>query len=360
MDQSAPRPVIRTASAGDAPRTGPTFDRWTRPTGTIPGRPPPHFQPRPAQRQKPTRPTQVCWLRGTSPEGQIFEIVRAPDRPGVMTPLRGALGPEQATTVARALTRRGWTDVRIIRRRLDDPTPPIESTTEPSAAAASVDDEPLVSRFIQVGQRRLQITEVPPSPGVATARRGARLAASGDWAGARVVLREATEFPDAGPAVWRSLGVAQGRCGDWRFARRALEQAVGLGDEHAGTLLGEVHQIETLVRTAQRRAWDATIHRQLGLLLMAWERGDDALHHFERAVSLAPTDLAARMALGLELLCRGRWTDAVENYGIAKSLASDPEQLEAAEQGLAMASDGRMPDGPRTGPDIWEELLAAG
>ena len=214
---------------------------------------------------------------------------------------------------------------------------------------------------MRLGRERLLATEVPPPPAVAAARRGLRLAAQGDWSGAREALRAATERHQAAPEVWRALGVAQGRCGDWRHARRALERALELGDGESSRLLDEIHQIETLQRATQRRAWDAAAHRQLGLLLMAWERGDEALEHLERAVQLAPKDAAARLALGLELLCRSRWADALEVYTAALELDPDEEQRAAAEEGLALARAGRLPDPPaQASRDVWQDLLAAG
>src|SRR5207248_4019751 len=116
------------------------------------------------------------------------------------------------------------------------------------------------------------------------------------------------------------LGIAQGRCGEWKYARRALEHALEMDDQPARQLLGEVHRIESLLRAVGKRAWDADAHRQLGLLLMSWERGDEALRHLERAVQLAPRDLPSRMALGLELLCRTRWADAIDCYESALEL----------------------------------------
>jgi Flp pilus assembly protein TadD len=300
------------------------------------------------------RPTLVCWLRATAADGLRYDLTRAPERPGQAVPLRGALGPEQAIGLAGLLGRKGWTDVQIIRRRLDGPEPP----AAPTADAAG---EPLQQRLVRLGRDRLLATEIPPPPAVAVARRGLRLAADGDWSGARDALRDAAEQPEAPATVWRSLGIANGRCGDWRYARRALERAIELGDPESKRLLDEVHQIETLTRATSKRAWDPSAHRQLGLLLMAWERGDEALYHLERAVQLAPQDLPARMALGLELLCRGQWAAAAATYAAALELASDDNQRAAAEEGLALAKAGKMPDSPDNAPaDVWQDLLAAG
>ena len=338
--------------------------RWTRPRGAFPGHGPLHNAPAeppvptgapaPPRRTKPTRPTLVCWLQATSPDGVQLDLSRAPDRPGVMTPLRGAFGPTQAMQVAGLLERRGWRDVRIIRRRIDD--------SRPLAEHERIDPElPLRTREVRLGRQRLFGTEVPPIPSVAAARKGARLAQSGDWPAARDALRAAVEIGGASAAVWRSLGIAQGRCGEWKYARRALEQALTLGDEPTAQLLGEVHKIESLLRAVGKRAWDAEAHRQLGLLLMSWERGDEALRHLERAVQLAPADLPSRMALGLELLCRGRWADAVACYEAALGLAGDDAAREAAEQGLALARASKLPESPSEGgDDVWVELLAAG
>jgi len=338
--------------------------RWTRPRAAFPGhgplrnatpaRPAPARPPAQPQRTKPTKPTLVCWLQATAPDGTRFDLSRSPDRPGVMTPLRGAFGPTQAMQVAGLLERRGWRDVRIIRRRLND--------TRPLAEHERIDPElPLRTREVRLGRQRLLGTEVPPPPCVAAARKGVRLAQSGDWPAARDLLRAAVEAGGASAAVWRSLGIAQGRCGEWRYARRALEQAQVMGDGAAAQLLGEVHRIESLLRAVVKRAWDADAHRQLGLLLMSWERGDEALRHLERAVQLAPRDLPSRMALGLELLCRSRWTDAAACYEAALDLAGDDAAREAAEQGLALARAGKLPEAPtQAGEDVWVELLAAG
>lgn len=346
------------ARQGQIPGYGSPWER--RPPGPAPrpvparfaGPPPVRF--RPAPRPKRTRPTLVCWLRATAADGVRFDLRRAPDAPGVMTPLRGAFGPEQAITVAGLLGRRGWRDVQVIRRRLDDPTPPVDMDGTPP------EPEILQTRFVRLNGQRLLATEVAPPPAIQAARRGALLASNGDWTGARDALREAVSHASATPAVWRSLGIAQGRCGEWRYARRALEQAITLGDEPAIALLAEVQRIEQFTRATQRRAWDASAHRQLGLLLMAWERGDEALYHLERAAALAPRDIAAHMALGLEMLCRSRWDDAAAVYSTALTLATDDEQRVAAEEGLALARAGRLPDQPTTTADVWEELLVAG
>jgi Flp pilus assembly protein TadD len=294
----------------------------------------------------------VCWLQATAPDDVRFDLSRQPDRPGPMTPLRGAFGPTQAMTLAGLLERRGWRDVRIIRRRLNDPRPLREhETIDP--------DLPLRTRPVRLGKVQLLGTEVPPTASVAAARRGARLAQNGDWPAAREALRAAVEADPTSPTLWRSYGTVLGRCGEWRFCRRALERAIELGDEASRQLLGEVRQIESLARVTQRRAWDAGSHRQLGLLLMSWERGDEALTHLERAVQLAPRDLTCRMALGLELLCRTRWADAAACYTAALDLAGD-ESRAAAEQGLALAQAGRLPEMETGGDDVWAELLAAG
>jgi hypothetical protein len=351
----------------DERQASPGAGRWTRPRGPFPGHgtlhprppaPPPVFTPR---RPKPTQPTMVCWLQATAPDGLRFDLSRLPDRPGVMTPMRGAFGPTQAMTLAGLLERRGWRDVRIIRRRLTD--------TRPLREHEEVDPElPLRTRRVRLGHQQLLATEVPPTPSVAAARRGARLAQNGDWPAAREALRVAVEADGSSPGLWRSYGIALGRCGEWRFCRRALEKAIELGDEQSPQLLSEVRQIESFARAASRRAWDAAAHRQLGLLLMSWERGDEALRHLERAVQLAPRDLTCRMALGLELLCRSRWADAIACYTAALELASDSpadgvndEARAAAEQGLALARAGRLPEADvETGADLWADLLAAG
>src|SRR5215212_3950616 len=78
--------------------------------GSFLGRPPyqPPFQP---LRVRKTRPTLLCWLRGTAPDGLRFELTRAPELPGAPAALRGAFGPEQATGLAGQLERRGWREV---------------------------------------------------------------------------------------------------------------------------------------------------------------------------------------------------------------------------------------------------------
>ena len=327
---------------------------------------PPYRPPVQPSRVRKTRPTLLCWLRATAPDGLRFELTRTPELGGAPAALRGAFGPEQATGLAGQLERRGWRDVQIVRRRLDRPEAwatglAVDRANEGERSSDAATDEELARRIVRVGRERLIAIELPPPPAVAAARRGLRLATRGDWAGAREALRAATERHQAAPEVWRALGVAQGRCGDWRHARRALERALELGDGEAGRLLEEIHQIELLQRATQRRAWDATAHRQLGLLLMAWERGDEALEHLERAVQLAPKDAAARLALGLELLCRSRWADALAVYTAALELDPDGEQRAAAEEGLALARAGRLPDPPaEASRDVWQDLLAAG
>src|SRR5437879_3282329 len=162
--------------------------------GSFLGRPPGvPWQPTPPPRPKRSRPTLLCWLRATAPDGVRFELTRPPEQPGEPPALRGGFGPEQAIGLAGQLERRGWSDVQVIRRRLDRPD---------AWAAAKPDeqvDEELVRRTVRVGRERLAAVEVAPPPAVAAARKGLRLAAGGDWAGAREALRAATERPGATP-----------------------------------------------------------------------------------------------------------------------------------------------------------------
>jgi tetratricopeptide (TPR) repeat protein len=93
---------------------------------------------------------------------------------------------------------------------------------------------------------------------------------------------------------------------------------------------------------------------------MAWERGDDALRHFEKAIAIQPRDLPAHMAMGLELLCRGEWERASAAYRTASEIAETDEQRSAADEGFTLATNETMPTATDPRQDIWEELLAAG
>src|SRR5262245_31038906 len=119
--------------------------------GSFLARPPyrPTFTP---ARARKTRPTLLCWLRATAPDGLRFELTRAPEQPDAPAALRGAFGPEQATGLAGQLERRGWREVQIVRRRLDRPeawgTGVAETRESESGEEHAAAEEELVRRIV--------------------------------------------------------------------------------------------------------------------------------------------------------------------------------------------------------------------
>ena len=98
------------------------------------------------------------------------------------------------------------------------------------------------------------------------------------------------------------MGVTRGHQGNWRWAKDAFVRAIAVASTpERETSLAEVQAIRRLLGKLATRPSDAAAHLQLGILLMAWDQGDSALAHFQRAIALAPHMLEAHFCRGLEL-----------------------------------------------------------
>jgi Flp pilus assembly protein TadD len=159
------------------------------------------------------------------------------------------------------------------------------------------------------------------------------------------------------PRTWRALGVAHGRLGDWRRAQAALEEARRLAPDEADELLVEVRAIRRWKRAIEHRPWDGSEHGNLGVLMLAWEHGDDGLSHLERATRLKPDWAEAHLHLGMELHYRGELEAAERAYEEAARLAPDGE---AARTCLEALRQGRLPIDEPSAPaaDPWRMALA--
>ncbi|HUE76218.1 MAG TPA: tetratricopeptide repeat protein [Chloroflexota bacterium] len=179
-----------------------------------------------------------------------------------------------------------------------------------------------------------------------------------DWAEGRDVLRRLAAQHGRCARIWRVLGLAHGRLGDWRRAHEALERSQHLdpGDATA-ELLQEVRAVRRWARSVERRPWDVEARVRLAMLLMAWERGDEALEHLRRAVVLKPDWAPAHLYLGLELHYRGDLEEAEQAYEEALRLVPDDE---TASRYLAALRSGTLPleDGQKGQADPWQTALA--
>ena len=86
------------------------------------------------------------------------------------------------------------------------------------------------------------------------------------------------------------------------------------------------HDSETLWRRALDCAPSARAHCNLGLALDVQGRDDEAIPHFQEALTLNPAYVEAHNNLGNVLKRKGRWDDAISHYEAA--LAVEPECAE--------------------------------
>jgi len=78
----------------------------------------------------------------------------------------------------------------------------------------------------------------------------------------------------------------------------------------------------------------ASIHNNLGMLLMQAGLTEVGVEHFKKAVTVFPRSLNAHMNLGNFAFAEQRYTDAVAEYETARSLSPDNPGIE---QRLEMA-----------------------
>lgn len=190
-------------------------------------------------------------------------------------------------------------------------------------------------RFIEDaawGKRLLELEDQPVHQGAFTAAeddlaQGRTYMAQGDWKRARDAFGKAVKAIPENAESWRELGRACAALADWRRAQNAFEQAQRFQptqDDEA--LLEEIRTIRRILHKLRHRPSDAALHMRLGVLLMAWEHGDDALVHLTRAVELAPEWPLAYLYLGMEYHVRQQWDSAEEVYQLA--LAGNPSNTD--------------------------------
>jgi Flp pilus assembly protein TadD len=180
-----------------------------------------------------------------------------------------------------------------------------------------------------------------------------------EWTEGRDVLRRLAAKDGKNSRVWRVLGLAHGRLGDWRRSHDALDRSYRLEQGGAtAELLQEVRSVRRWLRSVERRPWDVEARVQLATLLMAWERGDEALEHLRRAVALKPDWAPAHLYLGLELHYRGQDAEAERAY--EEVLRLNPED-ETARRYLDALRLGTLPveDGESGAADPWNAVLAS-
>ena len=86
-------------------------------------------------------------------------------------------------------------------------------------------------------------------------------------------------------------------------------------------------QLERHRQSLQERPNQADLHYRYGILLRSTGRTDEAIHHFERAVSINGCYPKARIKLGLALRERGDQKQATENLGTALELTPEHAEL---------------------------------
>lgn len=76
--------------------------------------------------------------------------------------------------------------------------------------------------------------------------------------------------------------------------------------------------------TAEGNPYAARAHNNLGRLAASQARRDEALEHFQQAVSLDPEHLDARLNLGLAFLYRQRYPEALEQFEVVIERKPNP------------------------------------
>jgi tetratricopeptide (TPR) repeat protein len=138
---------------------------------------------------------------------------------------------------------------------------------------------------------------------------------------ARSVQRVCELQPDRAEA-WHLRGSIDVARGDDQAARDSLEQAVRLAPIHRDArmdlamLLARLEDRTAAIATLQvlvgAHPDDVPAHVQLGTLLLAESRKDEAERHFRNAVDVDPQHEEARVGLGRALYTQGRCNEAVE------------------------------------------------
>jgi len=134
-------------------------------------------------------------------------------------------------------------------------------------------------------------------------------------AGYKKVLKKRPNHFEA----WHMLGLCELRSGSCEAAARSLKRALLLDSQ------------------------SAAVHSDLGIVLKALQRYDDALASFDRAIALSPDDADASYNRSNLLIELGRFADAIAGYD--RVIAIDPQHLQAwKSRGNALHGLGRFSD----------------
>jgi tetratricopeptide (TPR) repeat protein/Fe-S-cluster-containing hydrogenase component 2 len=135
-------------------------------------------------------------------------------------------------------------------------------------------------------------------------------------------------------------GEIAGEAGDLDLARTHLEQACELSPSSAlahyqlGVLMMAQHRADDaraqFVRAVELAPNDVDARNNLGFVLLEQQRAAEAEVHLRRAVELAPDYAAARFNLGRALLARGATEEAAQHLAIARKL--EPRYADAVDE----------------------------
>jgi tetratricopeptide (TPR) repeat protein len=161
----------------------------------------------------------------------------------------------------------------------------------------------------------------------------------------REVLRANADHADARA----NLGITLARKNDLAGAVRQFQAVLGRNPSHVGSLRnlsrllmheGKLDEAIGCYNTALAAREDYALHLDLGQLLDARRKSDEAMKHFAKAAEMAPNVAAAQLVLGGALLKTGRYADAAERF--ERAIAIDDRLAEAhRDLGTALAKLGR-------------------
>ena len=142
-----------------------------------------------------------------------------------------------------------------------------------------------------------------------------------------------------------NLGITLARKNDLAGAVSQFQAVLGKNPSHAGSLRnlarllmhqGRLDEAIDCYGKALAAREDYALHLDLGQLLDACRKSDEAMKHFARAAEMAPNVAAAQLALGGALLKTGRYADAADRF--ERAIAIDDRLAEAhRDLGTALA-----------------------
>ncbi len=148
----------------------------------------------------------------------------------------------------------------------------------------------------------------------------------------REVLRANPDHADARA----NLGITLAGKNDQAGAIKQFQTVLDKNPSHAGALRNLARLLVQDGRTDEAIGYynkalaareDYALHLDLGQLLAARQKSDEAMKHFARAAEMAPTVAATQLTLGGALLKAGRYADAAERF--QRAIAIDDRLGEA-------------------------------